>query len=41
LIILVVFAIAALLGLWLVVRILWRGFREEQRLDRNKNPWKS
>ena len=36
----VVFVVAAALGLWLVVRILWRGFREEQRLDRAKNPWK-
>jgi len=36
-----VFVIAASLGLWLVLRILWRGFREEQRLNRNKNPWKS
>jgi ubiquinone biosynthesis protein len=35
------FVIAAGLGLWLVLRILWRGFREEQRLDRAKNPWKS
>ena len=34
-----IFAIAAGLGLWLVLRILWRGFREEQRLDRNQNPW--
>jgi ubiquinone biosynthesis protein len=36
-----IFVIAAGLGLWLVIRILWRGFREERRLDRNKNPWKS
>ena len=36
-----IFVIAASLGLWLVIRILWRGFREEQRLNRNKNPWKS
>jgi ubiquinone biosynthesis protein len=35
-----IFVIAAGLGLWLVLRILWRGFREERRLDRNKNPWK-
>ena len=35
-----IFAIAAGLGLWLVLRILWRGFREEQRLDRSQNPWK-
>ena len=33
-------SIAAGLGLWLVLRILWRGFREEQRLDRSQNPWK-
>jgi len=24
----------------LVIRILWRGFREEQQLARAKNPWK-
>jgi hypothetical protein len=35
-----VFLIAAGLGLWLVIRILWRGFREEQQLARAKNPWK-
>jgi ubiquinone biosynthesis protein len=39
--ILVIFVIAAALGLWLVVRILWRGFREDQRLDRAKNPFKA
>jgi ubiquinone biosynthesis protein len=39
--VLLVFMIAAGLGLWLVIRILWRGFREERRLDRNKNPWKT
>jgi ubiquinone biosynthesis protein len=38
---LMIFIAAAALGLWLVVRILWRGFREEQRLDRAKNKWKS
>jgi len=37
----IIFVIAAGLGLWLVLRILWRGFREEQLLARNKNPWKS
>jgi hypothetical protein len=36
----IVFIVAATIGLWLVLRILWRGFREEQRLDRSKNPWK-
>jgi predicted unusual protein kinase regulating ubiquinone biosynthesis (AarF/ABC1/UbiB family) len=36
-----IFVIAAALGLWLVIRILWRGFREERRLEHNKNPWKS
>jgi ubiquinone biosynthesis protein len=36
----IVFIVAATIGLWLVLRILWRGFREERRLDRNKNPWK-
>src|SRR5512136_1485290 len=36
-----IFVIAAGLGLWLVLRILWRGFREERALERNKNPWKS
>jgi hypothetical protein len=41
LLVLVVFLIAAGLGLWLVIRILWRGFREERRLERDKNPWKS
>ena len=35
-----IFVMAAALGLWLVLRILWRGFREERRLERNKNPWK-
>jgi hypothetical protein len=39
--VLLVFVVAATLGLWLVIRILWRGFREERRLARNKNPWKS
>jgi predicted unusual protein kinase regulating ubiquinone biosynthesis (AarF/ABC1/UbiB family) len=39
--VLLVFVVAAALGLWLVIRILWRGFREERRLERNKNPWKS
>jgi predicted unusual protein kinase regulating ubiquinone biosynthesis (AarF/ABC1/UbiB family) len=38
--VLIIFVIAAGLGLWLVLRILWRGFREERRLARNKNPWK-
>jgi ubiquinone biosynthesis protein len=38
--VLLVFVIAAGLGLWLVLRILWRGFREERRLDQGKNPWK-
>jgi ubiquinone biosynthesis protein len=37
---LVIFVFAAGIGLWLVFRILWRGFREERRLDRDKNPWK-
>ncbi len=41
LLVLVIFVIAAGLGLWLVLRILWRGFREERRLERAKNPWKS
>jgi predicted unusual protein kinase regulating ubiquinone biosynthesis (AarF/ABC1/UbiB family) len=36
-----IFVIAASLGLWLVIRILWRGFREERRLERSKNSWKS
>jgi ubiquinone biosynthesis protein len=40
LLVLVIFVIAAGLGLWLVLRILWRGFREEQRLESTKNPWK-
>jgi ubiquinone biosynthesis protein len=35
------FVLAGVLGLWLVLRILWRGFREERALERNKNPWKS
>ena len=38
--VLLIFVFAAGIGLWLVYRILWRGFREERRLDRNKNPWK-
>ncbi len=37
---LLIFVIAAGLGLWLVLRILWRGFREERRLESAKNPWK-
>ena len=37
---LVIFVFAALIGLWLVVRILWRTFREERQLDRDKNPFK-
>ncbi len=40
LLVLSIFVIAAGLGLWLVLRILWRGFREERRLERAKNPWK-
>jgi ubiquinone biosynthesis protein len=39
--VLLIFVFAALLGLWLVFRILWRSFREERALDRNKNPWKA
>ena len=39
--VLIIFVIAAGLGLWLVFRILWRSFREERRLERDKNPWKS
>ncbi len=39
--VLLIFVFAALIGLWLVFRILWRTFREERRLDRDKNPWKS
>ncbi len=35
-----IFAIAAGLGLWPVLRILWRGFREERALNEH-NPWKS
>ena len=40
LLMLTIFVVAAGLGLWLVIRILWRGFREERRLERTKNPWK-
>ncbi len=40
LIVLAVFVFAALIGLWLVLRILWRSFREERRLEQVKNPWK-
>ncbi len=36
--VLLIFVFAAGIGLGLVYRILWRGFREEQRLDRSKNP---
>jgi len=39
--VLLIFVIAAALGLWLVFRILWRSFRQESALDRSKNPWKS
>jgi len=35
-----IFAIAAGLGLWLTLRILWRTFGEERRLSGDKNPWK-
>jgi ubiquinone biosynthesis protein len=38
--VLLIFVFAALIGLWLVFRILWRTFREERRLDRDRNPWK-
>jgi ubiquinone biosynthesis protein len=38
--ILLIFVFAAAIGLWRVFRILWRGFREEQQLDRAKNPFK-
>ena len=38
--VLVIFVLAAGLGLWLVLRILWRSFREERALDK-KNPFKS
>ena len=38
---LLIFIVAAALGLWLVIRILWRGFREERALDRDKNPWQA
>jgi len=41
---LAVFAIliaTAVISLWLIIRILWRSFREERALDRNKNPFKS
>src|SRR5512139_1971251 len=37
----IVFVVAAILGVWLVLRILWKGFREERRLERSKNPWKT
>ncbi len=37
---LIIFVLAAGLGLWLVLRILWRGFRQERELERRKNPWK-
>jgi ubiquinone biosynthesis protein len=39
--VLLIFVFAALIGLWLVFRILWRTFGEERRLERDKNPWKS
>ena len=39
--VLLVFVSAAGIGLWLIYRILWRSFREERRLERSKNPWKS
>jgi hypothetical protein len=38
--VLLIFVFAAGIGLWLIYRILWRSFREEQRLDRSQNPWK-
>jgi ubiquinone biosynthesis protein len=37
--VLLVFVGAAGIGLWLIYRILWHSFREQQRLDRSKNPW--
>jgi ubiquinone biosynthesis protein len=39
--VLLIFVFAAVIGLWLVLRILWSSFRQERALDRNKNPWKS
>ena len=39
--VLLIFVFAAVIGLWLVLRILWRSFREERALDRNKNPWQA
>jgi ubiquinone biosynthesis protein len=38
--VLLIFVSAAGIGLWLIYRLLWRGFREERRLERSKNPWK-
>jgi len=38
--VLLIFVIAAALGLWLVFRILWRSFREERALNEH-NPWKT
>ena len=39
--VLLIFVFASVVGLWLVLRILWRSFREERALDRNKNPWQA
>ena len=33
--------VTAVISLWLIIRILWRSFREERALDRSKNPWKT
>ncbi len=38
--VLLIFVLAAGIGLWLVYRILWRGFRKERALNEH-NPWKS
>jgi ubiquinone biosynthesis protein len=38
--VLLIFVGAAGIGLWLIYRILLHSFREAQRLDRSKNPWK-
>lgn len=38
---LLIVVLASVLGLWLVLRILWRTFREERQISSSKNPWKS
>jgi uncharacterized membrane-anchored protein len=37
--VLLIFVFAAVMGLWLVLRILWSSFRQEREMNKH-NPWK-